>query len=118
MKKLIMESLAKYTWGEKCQSFVLLESEGLGVKLEKMPPGTSENLHVHHQAQQIFYILKGTAVFSNMSEEIRVHPNEVLHIQPGEQHLIKNEHNGTLEFLVISQPATTHDRTNIQSINK
>jgi mannose-6-phosphate isomerase-like protein (cupin superfamily) len=64
MNKVIGKETAKhYFWGENCSSWILADAEGLSVKQESMPSGTKEKLHFHTQAQQFFYILKGTATF-------------------------------------------------------
>ncbi len=53
-----------YQWGDNCESWVLVDTEGLSVKQETMPGGMKENLHFHVNAQQFFFILKGTATFT------------------------------------------------------
>ncbi|HEY5327877.1 MAG TPA: cupin domain-containing protein, partial [Mucilaginibacter sp.] len=52
-----------YTWGAQCDGWRLLRLDTLSVIQERMPPGASEQLHFHERAQQVFYILSGTATF-------------------------------------------------------
>ena len=74
--------------------------------------GTEEKLHRHLKAQQFFYILKGTALFTTdeKTEILKVH--EGIEIKAGCWHKIKNDGKEDLEFLVISQPHSHEDREN------
>lgn len=102
---------AHYIWGENCDSWVLVDSEGLSVKQESMPKGTQEKLHFHAKAQQFFFILKGTATFYLEDEKHIVSHHQGVQIRPNTKHCIANETDEQLDFLVISQPSTNNDRT-------
>lgn len=103
-----------YLWGENCDSWMLADTEGLSIKQESMPGGTKEKLHFHSYAQQFFYILKGTAVFYSEGNKEIIKKHQGLLIAPMAKHFIANETIELLEFLVISQPTTSNDRTNIE----
>lgn len=114
MNKVIEKQTAEhYTWGDRCDSWVLVDTVGLSVKQECMPNGSKEKLHFHKNAQQFFFILKGTATFYLNNKKVIVPEQKGLRIQPETNHFISNEANEPLEFLVISQPSTTDDRTTI-----
>jgi mannose-6-phosphate isomerase-like protein (cupin superfamily)/predicted GNAT family N-acyltransferase len=102
-----------YYWGTGCEAWHLLKSETLSVIKEKMPSGTSENLHSHRFSQQLFYILSGTATFKIDGAEFQVSSNESLHVPNGALHNIRNNSSGELEFLVISEPPSHSDRIDI-----
>src|SRR6185437_6129731 len=105
-----------YQWGNNCDSWILADTPALSVKQESMPSDTQEKLHFHSQAQQFFFILKGTATFYyDGKKEIIVEHQGIL-VAPMTKHFIANETTGTLEFLVVSQPDTKHDRTNIKEV--
>ena len=110
-----VHNAAHYTWGNNCDGWHLLQAEGLSVIEERMPPGTSEQLHLHHQAQQVFYILSGTATFEINGIIVMVQARESLHILPGVRHLIANKGADDLSFLVISQPKAQGDRQNLDA---
>lgn len=99
-----------YIWEDHCDSWVLLNSENLSIKQEIMPPGAKEQLHYHNNAQQFFYILKGKATFCVDDKEYEVSEKSGFHIQANQNHLIKNDTDNNLEFLVISNPSTNNDR--------
>jgi mannose-6-phosphate isomerase-like protein (cupin superfamily) len=104
-----------YRWGEGCDGWHLLRSATLSVIEEQMPPGASERLHFHTNAQQFFYLLKGEALLEVNGENIRLSAREGLHIAAGAQHRITNTSNETIEFLVISEPPSHGDRVNVTS---
>jgi mannose-6-phosphate isomerase-like protein (cupin superfamily) len=102
-----------YTWGTNCDGWHLFKSASLSVIQERMPPGTDEQLHFHHLAQQVFYILSGTATFDIVGEVFTVEANQSIHIPPETRHRISNNSSEDLHFLVISEPKAHGDRVNL-----
>ena len=107
------ENAEHYIWGDNCEGWLLLLSDTLSVIQERMPPGTSEQLHYHEHAQQVFYILSGRATFEIEGEIKTVEANQSIAIKPGSKHRIWNDRDSYLHFLVISEPKTRGDRINI-----
>jgi mannose-6-phosphate isomerase-like protein (cupin superfamily) len=112
-KVIDINTASHYVWGEKCDSWILSDTNGLSVKLESMPAGSKEKLHFHTNALQFFFILKGSATFYLDNEKNIVKEQQSLSIQPNTKHLIANETTEKLDFLVISQPSTNNDRIQI-----
>jgi mannose-6-phosphate isomerase-like protein (cupin superfamily) len=106
----LKQNTEHYIWGGNCDSWILLNSENLSIKQETMPPNSKEQLHFHKNAQQFFFILKGKAIFIVDEEVFEVVENSGFHITPNKNHLIKNQSDSDLEFLVISNPSTNNDR--------
>ena len=102
-----------YNWGQNCDGWHLLKSDTLTVIQERMPPNTGEQLHYHHKAQQLFYILSGTATFNVNGVTEMAGPNQSIHIKPDTQHCILNNGDADLHFLVISEPKSHGDRVNV-----
>ncbi|MDQ2718298.1 MAG: cupin domain-containing protein [Bacteroidota bacterium] len=102
-----------YIWGDHCDGWHLLKTKTLSVIREKMPPKTSEQLHFHHHARQLFYILSGRATFEIEEKIIIVNATESLQIAKGTKHRIANKGKDDLNFLVISEPASHGDRQNV-----
>ncbi|OFX43662.1 MAG: hypothetical protein A2046_15990 [Bacteroidetes bacterium GWA2_30_7] len=98
-----------------CEGWHLLRSDSLSIIKEQMPPGTSEKLHYHEKAQQLFYILSGEATFEIDNETITINQNESIHIPAKSIHRIINNFNEDLIFILISEPNTQSDRVNIES---
>lgn len=108
------QTATHYLWGDNCDSWVLADTLGLSVKQESMPSSTREKLHFHTNAQQFFFILKGTATFYLEGRKTIVNEQKGILIQPKTKHYIANETSERLDFLVISQPTTNNDRTTIE----
>lgn len=106
------EPLDHYTWGSGCDGWVLVDTAGLSVKQEQMPPQTAEALHYHEKAQQFFFILHGTATFEVEGNTFTVQAGEGFHIQSMQKHRIINNTPDHLEFILSSQPSTNSDRFN------
>ena len=102
-----------YTWGADCDSWVLASLTGLSVKQEIMPPGSKEQLHYHHNAQQFFYVLKGEATLYADNHKHNLKPLQGISVIPGVKHFIANETETDIEFLVISNPTIGNDRVNL-----
>ena len=112
MSKVIDKQSAKhYFWGDGCDSWVLVDTDGLSIKQESMPNGTKEKLHFHTNAQQFFFILKGKATFYFNDKKEIVNEQKGILIEPKAKHYIANDTDEILDFLVISQPTTNNDRT-------
>jgi mannose-6-phosphate isomerase-like protein (cupin superfamily) len=114
MKKSI-KNAEHYKWGNNCDGWHLLKTDSLSVIQEKMPAGNAEQLHYHTSAQQLFYILTGTASFEVEGELINLNAAESLHIEKGKTHRISNLSTVDLEFLVVSEPKSHGDRTEIDN---
>ena len=100
----------RYSWGDDCKAWFLLKEPKLAVIEEEMPPGTSELLHFHHKAQQLFYILQGEAIMEIDGEFLDLKPSQSIHVAPGNPHRIRNSGAKTLRFLVISEPESHGDK--------
>jgi mannose-6-phosphate isomerase-like protein (cupin superfamily) len=99
-----------YHWGEECKAWFLLKNPKLTVIQEEMPPGSSELLHFHYKAQQLFYILRGEATMEIGDKSIELKPSQSLHIAPGNPHRIRNTGSSALHFIVISEPESHDDK--------
>ncbi|MEP7144142.1 MAG: cupin domain-containing protein [Ferruginibacter sp.] len=99
-----------YVWGNGSDGWHLLKNEDLSVIEERMEPGTSEVLHFHKKAQQLFYILSGEAGFESGQTLIHLGAGETVHVPPGIPHRIFNNCDEDLRFIVISSPESHGDR--------
>ncbi len=108
-----VENAEHYTWGNACDGWHLLRTDSLSVIQERMPPGTAEQIRYHNRAQQVFYILSGTATFEVEGEMKMVNAGQSIHIPKGFKHRIQNNGAADLHFLVISEPKAHGDRVNL-----
>jgi mannose-6-phosphate isomerase-like protein (cupin superfamily) len=108
------QPLLHYRWGDVCDGWNLVDTPGLSVKMERMPPHTAEQEHFHSHARQFFFILKGEALFMTAEGEQLVKTQQGLEIRPGLRHRIVNPGEEDLEFILCSQPSTAGDRINCE----
>ena len=104
------ECLEHYTWGDDCHGWTFVDTEALSVKQELMPPDTAEALHYHEAARQVFFILRGRALFTINGEQTELREQQGIEILPGQQHLVANNQQNDLEFILYSYPSTKNDR--------
>ena len=101
-----------YVWGGNCDGWHLAASPNLSVIQERVPSGASEVRHLHHRAEQFFYILNGIATLEVDGAIHVIGTNEGFHVPAGVPHTLRNQHMQTLEFLVVSTPPSHGDRDN------
>ncbi|QNI31293.1 cupin domain-containing protein [Alloacidobacterium dinghuense] len=99
-----------YVWGQVCDGWHLLRSDGLSIIEERMPAGSEGQRHWHERARQFFYVLEGelTMQFDDGAAVIR--SRQGVEIAPGLPHQAKNCSGTDLRFLVVSQPPSHGDR--------
>ncbi|MEO6499789.1 MAG: cupin domain-containing protein [Mucilaginibacter sp.] len=107
------ECLTHYTWGDDCHGWTFVDTGELSVKQELMPPDTAEKPHYHKKATQVFFILKGRAVFNIDGVEHLLREQQGIEVKPGQKHFISNKWDVDLEFILYSQPSAQYDRINI-----
>lgn len=110
MDKISKHTADRYVWGDSCDGWHLVRTEGLSVIHERMPAGAREVRHYHAKARQFFFVLSGTAVMETDGVLHRLLPQEGIEIPPLVPHQIRNESDEPVEFLVVSQPPTPGDR--------
>lgn len=113
MRKVNQATSEHYSWGDICDGWHFLKRDDASIIKERMPPGTSEQMHLHEKSRQFFYILSGTATFLIKDKNIKIGPNEGIEIEPNEALQIRNEESEFLDFLVFSYPTTRGDRVNL-----
>ena len=103
-------SARHYTWANVCDGWRLIDTPGLSVVEERVPPGSEEVRHYHNEARQFFYVLSGSAVLEMEGQEHGVPAGSGIEVAPGVQHKFLNRSEQDVVFLVISAPSTKKDR--------
>ncbi|WP_059050371.1 cupin domain-containing protein [Paenibacillus senegalimassiliensis] len=111
--KISRDNAEHFTWGDHCDGWRLVKSDGLSVIHESMPAGTFEVKHYHQKARQFFFILSGTATMIIDEEVIILEAKEGVEIPPLVPHQMLNKSTSEVEFMVISQPNSSGDRINV-----
>ncbi len=99
--------------GNNFDGWRLLDTDDISVIEELMPPNTSDVLHYHKNATQLFYILNGEAAFTIDDEVLIAKQGESVKILPNQIHKIENNSSVNLRFVLVSQPKAQHDRFEI-----
>jgi mannose-6-phosphate isomerase-like protein (cupin superfamily) len=102
-----------YHWGAQCDGWHLLSTPGLSVIQERMPPGTSEVRHVHAHAQQFFFVLGGVLSIEMGGVTSSLSVGDGLPVPVGVAHRVFNQGSHDASFLVVSQPPSHGDRTDV-----
>lgn len=66
-----------------------------------LPPHAITSRHKHNDCEEIFYFLKGSGEVTVGQEKIRVTPNDVVIVEPGEEHTIENTFSKNLTYLSL-----------------
>jgi mannose-6-phosphate isomerase-like protein (cupin superfamily) len=77
----------------------------------RLPVGARTTLHYHPQAEEIYYVLRGTAQMLLGEESTSVGVGDAIAIPPGQPHQIHNTGNETLVFLCCCAPGYEHADT-------
>jgi mannose-6-phosphate isomerase-like protein (cupin superfamily) len=99
-----------YVWGDACDGWHLVRSEGLSVIQELMPPGATEVRHRHARTRQFFYVLAGVLTLEVEGTFHVLTTGHGVEIAPGVPHQAINRGTEPVAFLVISQPPSHGDR--------
>jgi len=110
MKNISTKNAEHYLWGENCDGWHLVKTEGLSVIQEKVPAGKKEVLHYHKKSNQFFFVLSGVATIEVNGESIKLKKHQGYFIKRATAHQLRNESKKDLTFLVISQPKSHGDR--------
>jgi len=110
VRRVSLDTAEHYTWGGHCDGWHLVNRPHLSVIRERMPPGSAEVRHRHHQARQFFFVLSGVAVLEVDGSEYKLMAGEGLEVAPGVAHQMCNRSHEAVEFLVVSQPHSHGDR--------
>jgi len=86
-----------------------LDTEDVALVVYELEPGEqfSGGLHTHHDQEEIFYVLSGTATFEvgTEREEVTVDGGEVIRFPPGEFQSGHNHSDEPVRALVVGAPA-------------
>jgi mannose-6-phosphate isomerase-like protein (cupin superfamily) len=104
------QTAERYRWGDCCDGWYLVKNDRINVIQERMPPGSSETRHLHHRAQQFFFVLAGEAVLEVDGRELTLHEREGALVPAGTAHRMQNRSKRDLEIVVTSEPPSHGDR--------
>jgi mannose-6-phosphate isomerase-like protein (cupin superfamily) len=107
-----------YLWGNGCDGWHLVKRGALSIIHERMPPGTAEVRHSHQAAWQFFFVLSGTATLEVAGKRVVLQAQQGLEVPAGVAHQMRNDSEGEIECIVISQPPSHGDRVLAEEAEK
>ena len=66
-----------------------------------LAPGRSIGEHTHTGDNEIFYVLKGSGLYNDNGNKVRIYPGDTLICNDGEMHGVVNDGDEPLEFIAL-----------------
>ena len=79
----------------------------------RLPVGSKAQLHRHHQAEELYYIVQGEGMMSLDQQQFKVDVGDTVCIKPGQAHCIANVGAEELVLLCCCSPAYSHEDTEL-----
>ena len=97
-------------------SHILMDAGELGsrhmtVTWLEVPPGASERLHSHEEAEQVYVVVRGAGTMSAAGDTETLEPGDLALIPPATDHTIANQGDGELALVSVQSPAVSVDET-------
>lgn len=112
------EERAEYTTldGSRVLELIRPEAEGstkLSLARARVEPGASTLRHVHHKAEEAYYVLSGEGALEIGGAVERVSPGDARLIPPGVEHRVTAVGAEPLVILCVCSPPYEHDDTEL-----
>lgn len=103
---------AAVTEFHRLSSHILMDAGELGsrhmtVTWVEVPPGVSQELHSHEEAEQVYVVVRGTGTLSAAGDTERLEPGDLALIPPASDHALANEGDVELALLSVQSPAVS-----------
>ena len=86
-----------------------LGSRNLSVNWLEVPPGASEELRSHEEAEQVYVVAQGTGTMSATGDTQRLEIGDLVLIPPATDHAVANDGDQTLALVSVQSPAVSAD---------
>jgi mannose-6-phosphate isomerase-like protein (cupin superfamily) len=86
-----------------------LGSRHLSVNWVELPPGASEELRSHEEAEQVYVVVRGNGTITATGDDQRVAEGDLAMIAPATDHSITNDGADTLALVSIQSPGVSAD---------
>ena len=86
-----------------------LGSRNMTVIWVEVPPGTSQGLRSHEEAEQVYVVVQGEGTMSAAGDTERLLQGDLALIPPATDHAIANESEGSFACISVVSPAVSVD---------
>jgi mannose-6-phosphate isomerase-like protein (cupin superfamily) len=85
-------------------------TQGVEMFRDTMPAGASTGVHVHHQADEFFYVVSGTGLALVDGKEMAVEADDLIFVPKGHDHRVKSSGPMPLELVfLVDRPGLASD---------
>jgi mannose-6-phosphate isomerase-like protein (cupin superfamily) len=100
----------------RLSSHILMDAGELGsrhmtVTWIDVPPGVSQELHSHEEAEQVYVVVRGTGTLSTTGDTEQLEQGDLALIPPASDHTLANQGEEPLAILSVQSPAVSVDET-------
>lgn len=97
-------------------SHILMDAGELGsrhmtVTWLEVPPGASQELHSHEEAEQVYVVVRGVGTLSAAGDTEHLEPGDLALIPPASDHSIANQGEEMLALVSAQSPAVSVEET-------
>ena len=97
-------------------SHILMDAGELGsrhmtVTWLEVPPGASQLLHSHEEAEQVYVVVRGVGTLSAAGDTEQPEPGDLALIPPASDHTVANEGEEMLALVSAQSPAVSVEET-------
>ena len=86
-----------------------LGSRNLSVHWLAVPPGVSEELRSHEDAEQVYVVVSGSGTMSATGDTHRLEVGDLVLIPPATDHAVANDGEGALALASVHSPGVSAD---------
>jgi mannose-6-phosphate isomerase-like protein (cupin superfamily) len=86
-----------------------LGSRNLSVNWIEVPPGASEQLVSHEEAEQAYIVVAGSGAMSATGDNQALEPGDFVLIPPATEHSVSNDGTETLALVSVQSPGVSAD---------
>ncbi len=98
----------------RLQSHILMDAGELGsrnvsVNWLEVPPGASEELRSHEEAEQVYIVVSGSGTMSATGDTQRLEVGDLVLIPPATDHAVANDRDDSLALVSVQSPPVSAD---------
>ena len=86
-----------------------LGSRNLSVNWIEVPPGASEELISHEEAEQVYVVVSGSGAMSATGDNQELEPGDFVMIPPATEHSVSNDGTEPLALVSVQSPGVSAD---------
>jgi mannose-6-phosphate isomerase-like protein (cupin superfamily) len=86
-----------------------LGSRHMSVTWIEVPPGTSQALHSHEEAEQVYVVVRGTGSMTVAGDTGRIEQGDLVLVPPATDHSIEGDSDESLACISVQSPPVSVD---------